>query len=221
MSTLRVACLTLTVAILMTGCKGPGQKQKTTGADSSSDTAAQEAVTPLVAYEAPDASECEGRPVETITEFYADGTKAKTKEVVKLDDGTTVAHGTTMFFYPEIETKKTQIEFVCGVRHGPKHAWYGDGSKWQEGAYYNGKDHGTWTVWDIEGNKVQQYTVIHGAWTGMYTEWWDNGQKKREVEFINGLKQGAEIHWDSFGNEVRRIEYIDSAPQPMATPTGG
>jgi antitoxin component YwqK of YwqJK toxin-antitoxin module len=166
----------------------------------------------------PDTSDCDGKLVETIEDFYEDGTLKLRREVVHLEDGSYIAHGTTTTFWEFGGEKKLEMQFVCGVRHGPKHAWHIGGSKWQEGAYLNGRDHGTWTVWGLEGNKIEEFTLDRGAWNGKHTRWYENGQKMVEVEWVNGVKQGPEIYWDEFGTEVRRIEFVDGVAQPTAGP---
>ena len=208
MTSLRMALASLLVCACLSGCAKSANSPTQIAED------AQEPFAPVATTAAePDASACEGRPVEIVEETWPNGNPKKRESVVKLDDGTVVPHGKTTTFWEE-GGRKLEIISVCGVRHGPKYAWHSNGSKWQVCEYFNGKDHGKWTIWDANGAMARQWTMDHGAWDGLYTAWHPNGQKRKEVLWVHGRKQGPEILWDDDGNEVRRITYADGVPQP-------
>ena len=120
----------------------------------------------------PDTSECDGLAVEKIEENYPDGSLGRTREVVKLDDGTYISHGVTTLFLEEGGGKKAELSFVCGVRHGESRTWYPGGEVRGEGRYINGKGHGEWKTWYRNGALQQQFTLDHGAWRGPFTQWY-------------------------------------------------
>ena len=208
MTPLRTALASLLACVCLSGCaknansstQAVGDAQKPT--TSAATTAAE-----------PDASACEGRPVEIVEETWPNGNPQFRQAMVNLDDETVVPHGKTTTFWEE-GGRKLEIIYVCGVRHGPKLAWHANGNRWQVCEYFNGKDHGKWTIWDANETMARQWTMIHGAWNGHYTAWYPNGQKRKEVEWVYGRKQGPEIFWDEDGYEVRRIIYADGVQQP-------
>ena len=175
--------------------------------------AADSGVTGL--YGAPQKTWCDERTVEVLGEDYADGRPAYREEVVTDDEGDYVRHGVYTVWWEAGGGKKLELNYVCGLKHGPKRTWYQDGATWGSGGFYNGKDHGTWITREPDGVKIRQYHLIEGKWHGFFTIWYPNGQKKMEVEFVDGRQQGLMTLWDDEGNTLRKVEYADGHEQPM------
>jgi len=66
----------------------------------------------------PDMSECEGKEIQTRDVLNAESELTQRIEYVEAENGEEISHGITTLYWPE-GTKKTQISYVCGVRHGP------------------------------------------------------------------------------------------------------
>lgn len=209
------------LVIVVVGCHGGSNHEqvKATGeathfadapkaGDTSNDTAVDR-----TSPEPPDASECEGRPVTNEIETDDLGRPLRQTEVVYLDDGSRVAHGAMTYFWPNGDPK-TEVTYVCGVRHGPRASWHDNGKLWQQGEYFNNKENGVARVWAYDGTLLQEWTMVHGAWHGTNREWHLNGRLKTQVEWINGKRQGPQIYWAEDGTKIKRIDYHNGVPQP-------
>lgn len=204
-----------------TGCQGTQNHAQVTVADQpdrqadtpNSGDARPGAASARKMPEPPDASDCEGRPVTNEIETDELGRPLRQTEVVYLEDGTRVAHGAMTYYWPS-GNPKTEITFVCGVRHGARASWHDNGKLWQQGEYFNNKENGAARVWAYDGTPLQEWTMRYGAWHGTNREWHANGQLKTQVEWINGRRQGPQIYWTEDGTEFKRIEYNNGVPQP-------
>lgn len=141
------------------------------------------------------------------------GDLARTREGYYDSDKNLVLHGHLTNYWPNGQ-KKSEENYLHGLRQGPRQAWYQDGQLWSYGEYVDDKSNGTWTTWFPNGRKAQEITFVNGAWDGPYAEWHENGQKKVVREFVNGVLQGTVTIWDEDGNVVNEIEYKDGEPQP-------
>jgi antitoxin component YwqK of YwqJK toxin-antitoxin module len=146
-------------------------------------------------------------------ENYDGGAVATRRTGYKDENGEFVIHGTLTNFW-ENGQKKSEINFVHGVRHGLRQAWYQGGQLWSEGHYVNGKEHGTWMVWFPDGRKAQEIGFDHGAFHGPYKEWYVNGFPKKEFNYIRGKKHGLMRIWDEEGVLRDETMYVDDIPQP-------
>ncbi len=164
----------------------------------------------------PDDSNCRGRLIEVIEKTQLNGEVLFRQEVVRLDDGRVTPHEKTTESWKD-GSKRLELEYVCGVRHGARREWHRNGNLSQEGGYPNGKEHGTWTEWYPDGTLERRWRLDHGTRNGTDTEWHPNGKKRRDVVWINGRKHGPEIHWDELGREQHRIVYVNGVGQ---TPRG-
>ncbi|UCE60996.1 MAG: toxin-antitoxin system YwqK family antitoxin [Phycisphaerales bacterium] len=160
---------------------------------------------------------CKGRQIQRVEESWDDGTPKLWQEIVVDENGNQVPHGLTTQFWDNGQ-KKLEMQYDCGVRHGPRHSWYEDGSQWAVGEFLNGKDHGTWTVWYSDGSKSQEFTMIEGAWHGKHTVWHPNGKVRSEVVWDHGRRQGPVRYWDEYGNLIKEDHYVDNIRQPMPRP---
>jgi len=156
---------------------------------------------------------CDGKPIERVEEYWADGTLKIREEVVIDEDGAQIPHGLTTYFW-ENGNKKSELSFNCGVQDGPRQTWFDDGQPWSAGEYINGKEHGLWTLWYQTGAKAQQFSMTHGAWDGAQTFWYPDGRKKMEVVWVKGKRQGPLRIWDSEGKLVSQQDYVDGIAQP-------
>jgi len=153
------------------------------------------------------------REVVTLEDKDEEGRLERTMEGYNDPDGDFILHGKLTNYWPNGK-KKSEENYVHGVRQGPRQAWYQDGQSWSYGEYIDGKSDGTWTTWYPDGRKAQEINFVDGGWHGLYTEWHDNGQKAVEREWVNGKIQGIVTVWDENGNIISQVEYKDSVPQP-------
>ncbi len=161
----------------------------------------------------PSAAITDHQPVEMQEQYFPDGSVSVRIEGRLDHQGNFVEHGTTTNFW-ENQKKKSQVNYVQGIRHGPRTAWYQSGQIWSHGAFVNGREDGTWTVWFQNGRKAQELHFDHGAWHGTETGWHINGVKKMQLEWVNGKRQGMLTFWDEQGNVVRETEFVDNVAQP-------
>jgi len=197
MTTQKIGAALLMACCGLAGCATPGPVDRTGAGD----------------RQAQDDTSSPGEPgplhgeVERIEERWPDGNLRYQREVVRDKEGQPISHGLTTRWWQDGQ-KKSEMEFVNGVRHGRRIAWHNNGQPWSEGAYDNGRPTGTWTAWNEDGSIERQWHYDeNGAYHGMFTLWYDNGGKKMEIEFVHGLRQGFETSWDEAGNIVLEIDY--------------
>jgi len=122
--------------------------------------------------------------VETIEEYWPNGQLRLRKQVLALEDGTVVDHGTflrwhdngkkeyeavfvkgrkegTTIRYHKNGRKATEEEYSDGKRDGRCVDWNDSGAMVKEEHWKNGKPHGTWTVWE-DGKVKWSHTYDHG-----------------------------------------------------------
>jgi antitoxin component YwqK of YwqJK toxin-antitoxin module len=122
--------------------------------------------------------------VETVEEYWPNGQLRLKKQVLTLEDGSVVDHGSferwhsngekeykavfvkgkkegTTIRYHKNGRKATEQEYKDGKRHGRSASWNDSGAMVKEEHWNNGKPHGTWTIW--KGGKVKwSHTYDHG-----------------------------------------------------------
>jgi len=123
--------------------------------------------------------------VETVEEYWPNGQLRLRKQLLRLEDGTVVEHGTferwhdngkkeyeavfvqgrkegTTIRYHKNGRKATEQEYSNGKRHGHSTTWNDSGARVKQEQWENGEPHGTWTIWD--GGKVKwSHTYDHGS----------------------------------------------------------
>jgi len=122
--------------------------------------------------------------VETIEEYWPNGQLRLRKQVLRLEDGAVVDHGTferwhdngkkeyeavfvrgkkdgTTIRYHKNGRKATEQEYSDGRRHGRSVTWNDSGAMVKEEHWANGKPHGTWTIWE-DGEVKWSHTYDHG-----------------------------------------------------------
>ena len=68
-------------------------------------------------------------------------------------------------------------------------AWRGNGNKWYEEEYKDGKREGKWIWWWEGGNIEEEGEYKNGKEEGKWIGWYENGNKKYEEEYKDGKKQ--------------------------------
>lgn len=203
---LGIACL------MVAGCASPkanGSGNGTTSQSNQASAPVRKAAEVVLPY--PEGY-CDDLPAETSTTDKPDDTRI-VQTTVRDKDGTLILHGLTEHFWKN-NAKKLVVHFRCGLKHGPKNAFFPDGEPWNEGAYINGQGHGIWREWHTNGIMSQEFTLDHGAWNGVQTGWHPTGEKRLQVQWVNGDRQGIMRVWDEEGTLRRIIEFVDGEIQP-------
>ncbi len=115
-----------------------------------------------------------------------------------------LALGTSGFECPEsteprhrttVEARESWCERPGGVRHGPRHAWHAEGSKWFEGSYDDGKREGPWRFWFQGGAKRSESVYRNDRRHGAMIQWYESG-----VVHVKGVCQEGVEHgtWERF-----------------------
>jgi len=121
---------------------------------------------------------------ETIEERWPDGTFRQRKQVLRLEDGTTIddgpferwysdgtkeysavfargkKEGTTVRYHRNGQIASRQ-EYRDGERNGPSVSWDDKGRMVKEENWADGRPHGTWTIWK-DGKVAWTHTFDHG-----------------------------------------------------------
>jgi len=136
-----------------------------------------------------------------------DNGNLKIREEMKLDEeGEWILHGKTQTFW-ENGAKKLEMNYVNGIPHGPKLAWFPDGRPHSSGEYVDGKEHGTWIGYYADGKKQAEWQMNHGAFDGLETRWYPTGLKSMQGKWVKGRQVGYFTFWDEDGNVVRETDY--------------
>ncbi len=121
---------------------------------------------------------------EVVEEHWPNGQLRLRKQVRRLDDGTTVDHGTFERWYGDggreyvaafVDGRKdgtatrfhrngriaSRQEFRDGTREGARVDWDDAGGKVKEEFWADDRPHGTWTIWR-DGEVEWTHTYVHG-----------------------------------------------------------
>src|SRR5512133_291599 len=79
------------------------------------------------------------------------------------------------------------------INEGLYTAWYPNGTKKTEVNYVAGLKQGTEILWDAFGIKLRETKYDKGLKQGKEIHWDTRGRLKREVMFLNDLQEGPEI----------------------------
>ena len=82
-------------------------------------------------------------------------------------------------------------------------AKHGNGQKWFEATYKDGKREGQLTGWYENGQKWQEATYKDGKEEGLMTEWHKNGRKSSAVTYKDGESVSV-TYWDEEGNAINK-----------------
>ncbi|MHC4695668.1 MAG: toxin-antitoxin system YwqK family antitoxin [Planctomycetota bacterium] len=221
MTTPRMSMALIIGFCLPWGCASPSSRDTTVPADATvrertpiaagPDTGGQ--ATSGTRGDRPEPTVCDNKPMERLEEHWPNGNPKFFQEVVIDDEGNEIPHGLHTQFWPNGQ-KKLEMEYDCGVRHGPRLTWYESGKLWSQGEFVNGKDHGHWVVWYSDEKKSQEFTMVNGVWHGVQAFWDSNGQKRMEVEWVDGKRQGPLRLWGEDGDLKSADHYVDDIKQP-------
>ena len=120
----------------------------------------------------------------------ADGILKERREVMERADGTVVAHGFRVLYYPDGE-KRMEMEYKEGKQIGRATFWHKNGQKSLEGKYLDGKRHGKIVTWHPNGKKASAGTYAEGVPNGILTTWLEDGAKFEEGEYQEGKRHGT------------------------------
>lgn len=77
--------------------------------------------------------------------------------------------------------------------------WYDNGQKKSEGEYLLGMRVGLWTEWHANGQKAAETEYVDGVEEGRRARWLKSGQIEREAMFRAGKRHGHSRDWHSNG----------------------
>lgn len=88
-------------------------------------------------------------------------------------------------------------------------AYYGNGQKYRQIPYKEGRITGLAQEWDIHGNLKAEAEYKMGARYGRETQYYDNGKKRLEVFYQNGKPTGTVTEWYEGGAVMSRGEVLN------------
>jgi antitoxin component YwqK of YwqJK toxin-antitoxin module len=92
------------------------------------------------------------------------------------------------------------------VNHGPYVSFYGNGQKFEEGEFVDGKKQGVWHMWNENGTKAKDENYVDGELDGNWTLFDEKGAKVREVGYKAGNRDGKWTYYED-GKVVREESY--------------
>ena len=87
--------------------------------------------------------------------------------------------------------------------------YFGNGKKYRQIPYKEGRPDGLAKEWDIHGNLIAEAEYTLGVRNGRETQYYDNGEKKLEVYYQNGKATGTVTEWYDDGKLMSRGEVLD------------
>lgn len=136
------------------------------------------AICPVVGQES-------AQDVKQIEEYWPDGQLQLRKQVLRLDDGTTVDHGSFVRWHDNGK-KEYEATFVLGKKEGTTTRFHKNGQKANEQQYKDGKRHGRCLSWDASGVLVKEENWAEGKPHGVWVIWQDG-----EVKWTHTFEQGT------------------------------
>ena len=89
-------------------------------------------------------------------------------------------------------TKKHELPYVNGIRHGTVIEYHNDGSKLHETPYLNGKKHGTVIEYHKDGSKRWETPYLNDRRHGRQIWYNEDGSKRQVIVYKNGKKISEE-----------------------------
>jgi antitoxin component YwqK of YwqJK toxin-antitoxin module len=121
---------------------------------------------------------------EVVEEYWPDGQLRLRKEVLRLEDGSYVDHGSFERWHSNGK-KEYEAFFVRGKKEGTTIRYHKNGQKASEQEYKNGKRHGRCRSWNEAGALVKEENwkngMPHGTWTI-----WEKGEVKWSHTYDHG-----------------------------------
>jgi antitoxin component YwqK of YwqJK toxin-antitoxin module len=87
--------------------------------------------------------------------------------------------------------------------------YYGNGKKFRQIPYKEGRASGLAQEWDIHGNLKAEAEYKMGARYGRETQYYDNGKKRLEVYYQNGKPNGTVTEWYDDGQAMSKGEVVN------------
>ena len=131
---------------------------------------------------------------ETVEERWPDGTMRQRKQVLRLEDGTT-------------------------VDDGPFERWYIDGTKEYSAVFVRGKKDGTTVRYHRNGQIASRQQYQDGRLDGPSVSWDDGGRKVKEENWADGLPHGTWTVWKD-GKVAWTHTFDHGDPDPEGAPRG-
>jgi antitoxin component YwqK of YwqJK toxin-antitoxin module len=120
----------------------------------------------------------------TREEHWPDGTLRERKQVLRLEDGTTVDDGPFERWYND-GTLEYKAVFSLGKKEGTTVRYHRNGRIASEQQYSDGERNGLSVSWDDSGKKVKEENWADGQPHGTWTIW-----KNGKVEWTHEFEQG-------------------------------
>lgn len=120
--------------------------------------------------------------------------------------------------YSQKKVNFTELDEFNGVTHvryeqtpftGIGIGYYGNGKKYRQIPYKEGRAYGLAKEWDIHGNLKVEAEYKMGARYGRETQYHDNGKKQLEVYYQNGKATGTVTEWYHNGAMMSRGEVLN------------
>ena len=121
---------------------------------------------------------------EIIEERWPDGALRQRKQVIRLEDGTTVDDGPFERWYDNGTMEYTAV-FALGKKEGTTIRYHRNGRIASQQQYHEGERHGPSVSWDDQGRKVKEENWADGRPHGTWTIW-----KNGEVAWTHDFKHG-------------------------------
>jgi hypothetical protein len=153
----------------------------------------------------------------TIEERWPDGTLRERKQVVRLDDGTTVNDGTFERWYAD-GTLEYRAVFALGKKEGETVRYHANGRVASRQHYHDGKLDGPSISWDDQGRKVKEENWADGRPHGTWTIWKD-GNVEWTHTFDHGDPDPGDTTRGDDGDAPQR-SMVDGDPVPDARGDG-
>jgi antitoxin component YwqK of YwqJK toxin-antitoxin module len=125
---------------------------------------------------------------ETVEEHWPDGKLRERKQVLRLEDGTT-------------------------VDDGPFERWYNDGTKEYEAVFVRGKKEGTTVRYHRNGKVASRQQYRDGVRNGPSVSWNDKGEKVKEENWADGRPDGTWTVWED-GKVAWTHRFVHGDPDP-------
>jgi hypothetical protein len=149
-------------------------------------------VCPTLTYGSSDKPPAAGH--ETVEERWPDGTLRQRKQVLRLEDGTT-------------------------VDDGPFERWHSDGTMEYKAVFVFGKKEGTTLRYHRNGRIASRQHYQDGRLDGPSVSWDDSGRKVKEENWADGQPHGTWTVWKD-GKIAWTHTFDHGDPDPEETPRG-
>ena len=106
-------------------------------------------------------------------------------------------------------SKKKEIEYLNGIKHGSYTEYDIDGNIYATGSYLNNRMNGEW-IWYFPSGKIYyKETYLNGNEEGTSFRYYESGQVENEYNYEYGSRQGESISYFENGNIDNKMTYID------------